>query len=79
VPKILAVELDKFEGKPTQTAVISGIFASRASAIEVYLADTTNIVVGDIPSPCSHRVPCLDSDLHVDGSRGMKTGDVFLW
>lgn len=30
----------------------------------MYLADTADVVVGDIPSPGSHRVPFLDPDFH---------------
>jgi len=43
------------------------------------LTDTANIVVGNIPAPCSHRVPFLDSDLHFEKKRGVKTRYMFLW
>lgn len=32
----------------------------------MYLADTADIVVGNVPSPNSHRIPFLDSDFHLD-------------
>lgn len=48
----------------TQAAIISWVFARRTCAIEMYLADTTNIVIRNIPSPCSYRVPFDNLDLH---------------
>jgi len=49
----------------TQTTIISWVFACWTCAVEMDLADTTDIVVGDVPSPCRYRVPSLDFDLHV--------------
>jgi hypothetical protein len=51
-------------GGHTQAAVISRIFACRTSAIKIYLTDATDVVVGDVPSPCSHSIPSLELDLH---------------
>jgi hypothetical protein len=48
----------------TQTAIVAWVFACWTCAIEMDLADTTNVVVGDIPSPRRHCVPLLDFDLH---------------
>jgi hypothetical protein len=54
------------EGARTQDAIISGVFASRTCTIKVDLADTADVVVGDIPSPSSYRIPFPDLDLHLD-------------
>lgn len=50
--------------KHTQATVISWVFAGRTCAIEMYLAYAADVVVGYVPSPCSHRIPRLDLDLH---------------
>lgn len=50
--------------KPTETAVIAGVFAARTSAIKVDLADTADIVLGDIPPPGCDGVPSGNLDLH---------------
>jgi hypothetical protein len=50
----------------TQAAIISWILARWTCAIEVYLADSADVVVGDIPSPCRYRVPLPDLDLHLE-------------
>jgi hypothetical protein len=57
----------------TQAAVIAWVFACRACAIEMNLTDTADIIVGDVPSPCSYRMPLPDCDLHVDIGRDIKT------
>ena len=36
----------------------------------MYLADTADIVVWDIPPPCGYRVPLADFDLHLVGNDG---------
>lgn len=53
----------------TQAAVIAWVFACRACAVEMNLTDTADIIVGDVPSPCSYRVPLPDCDLHVNIGR----------
>ena len=53
-----------WEKAHTQTAIITWVFTRRTCAIEMNLADTTNIVIWDIPSPRCHGVPFLDFDLH---------------
>lgn len=48
----------------TQAAIVARVFARRTRAVEVDLADATDVVLWDIPSPGRDRVPLLDSDLH---------------
>lgn len=48
-----------------QTAIISWIFTSWTGAVEVYLTDSADVVVGYVPSPCCYRIPLLDLDLHL--------------
>lgn len=48
----------------TETAVVTWIFAGRTGAVKVNLADTTDVVLGDIPSPSRDSVPVCDGDLH---------------
>jgi hypothetical protein len=54
------------EGALTQDAIISGVFACWTCTIEVDLADAADVVVGNIPSPCSYGIPFPDLDLHLD-------------
>jgi hypothetical protein len=51
----------------TERAVIAGVFACRACAVKVDLADTADIVFWDIPPPGRDGVPLLDCDLHPGG------------
>ena len=51
----------------TEGAVIAGVFACWTCAVKVYLADTADIVFGDIPPPGRDGVPLLDRDLHLGG------------
>lgn len=48
----------------TDAAVIAWIFARRTCAIKGNLTDTTDVVLGEIPSPSPNGVPLLDGDLH---------------
>lgn len=48
----------------TKTAVVAWVFASRACAVKVNLADAADVVFGDIPLPCRDGVPLLDGDFH---------------
>ena len=32
----------------------------------MYLADTADVVVGNVPSPGRYRIPLLDLDFHLD-------------
>lgn len=58
----------------TQAARITGIFASRTRPVEVDLADATDVVLRNVPSPGSDRVPLLDGDFHGDSPLGGVTG-----
>lgn len=51
----------------TQTAIIPWVFTSRTGTIKVDLTDSADVVVGDVPSPCSHRVPLANLDFHLEG------------
>ena len=48
----------------TEAAVVAGILARRTGPVEVDLADTADIVFGEIPSPRRDGVPLLDLDFH---------------
>lgn len=48
----------------TEAAVVAGVFASRASAVKMHLADTADVVLWEIPAPGRDRVPLRDLDLH---------------
>jgi hypothetical protein len=62
---MLEAEEDKSFGiAHTQAAIITWVFARRTCTIEMHLANTTDIVVWDVPSPCRDRVPLADFDLH---------------
>lgn len=50
----------------TQAALVARIFASRACAIKVDLADAADIVFREIPSPSRDGVPLFDLDLHFE-------------
>lgn len=50
----------------TQAAIIARVFASWTRSVEVDLADTTDVVLGYIPSPGCDGVPFLDCDFHDD-------------
>lgn len=41
----------------TQAAVVSWVFAGRTGPVKMDLADTTHVVVRDIPSPGRDGVP----------------------
>lgn len=56
-------------GKHTQAAIISRIFAGRTCPIEMDLADSTHVVVGNVPSPGSNGVPLSNFDFHCDQSK----------
>jgi hypothetical protein len=51
----------------TQGAIIARVFACWTCAVEVHLADTADVVFGDIPSPGRDGVPLFDPDLHLGG------------
>lgn len=76
---ILQLREDRRVREHTQAAIIAWVFASRTSAVEMDLADTTDVVVGDIPSPCRHRVPLLDLDLHVEFQEYVRLQRVSRW
>src|SRR6478609_8663747 len=48
----------------TDATIIAWIFACWACAVKVNLTDTTNIIVGDVPTPSRNTVPSLYFDLH---------------
>ena len=48
----------------TQATIIPWVFASRTCAIKVYLTNSADVVVWNIPSPRSYRIPFPDLDLH---------------
>jgi hypothetical protein len=54
----------KSKTKRTQLAVITGILACGTCAIEMHLTDTTDIVLRDVPSPCSYSIPFPDCYFH---------------
>ena len=53
----------------TQATIIAWVFASRTCAIEMYLTDTADVVVGDVPSPCCDCVPLEDFGFHFSSLR----------
>ena len=59
----------------TDATIIAWIFACWACAVKVDLTDTTNIIVGDVPTPSRDTVPSLYFDLH-DVSFLMRTSVV---
>lgn len=52
----------------TQAALIAGEFASGACPVEVHLANTADVVVGNVPPPGGYGVPLLDVDFHAVGA-----------
>ncbi|KAM3078245.1 hypothetical protein ACMFMF_004651 [Clarireedia jacksonii] len=48
----------------TQAAIITGILASRTSPIKVYLTNTADIIVRNIPPPCRDGIPSSNLYLH---------------
>lgn len=50
----------------TDAAIISGVSACWACAVELDLTDTTDVVFGKIPTPCGHRFPPRNLDLHIE-------------
>lgn len=49
-----------------QAAIISRVFARRTCTIEMHLADTADVVVGNVPSPGRYCIPLLDLDFHLE-------------
>lgn len=48
----------------TEAAIVTGKFACRAGSVKLGLTDATNVVFGQVPSPCGYAVPLLNLDLH---------------
>ena len=51
----------------TKGTIIAGVFTCRACPVKVDLADTADIVFGNIPPPGRDSIPLLDRDFHVGG------------
>ena len=59
------------ETKRTQSTVVAGIFALWARSVELYPADTADVLIRHIPLPRGDSIPLLYDDLHYEQTVGV--------